>query len=74
MPTGKKHINAVEKQATQKFEAAAENDGINEMNPMMLAEKVALAKQKIAEKHLDQDVTIVTDSPSQMPGRKTLTR
>jgi serine/threonine-protein phosphatase 2B catalytic subunit len=73
VPSGKKHVNVLEKKAVQKFEAAAENDGINEMNPMMLAEKVALAKQKIAEKHLDEDVTVVTDSPSQATGRKTLT-
>jgi len=74
VPSGKKHVNAQDKQAAEKFEAAAENDGINEMNPMMLAEKVALAKQKIMEKHLDQDVTVVTDSPSApVSGRKTLT-
>lgn len=63
LPKGSKHATASERIAAEKFESAAENDGMNEMNPMLLAEKVELAKQKIAELHLpgtngDADITV----------------
>lgn len=58
IPKGTKYVTASERLAAVKFESAAENDGMNEMNPALLAEKVELAKLKIAEKHLQEDVTV----------------
>jgi diadenosine tetraphosphatase ApaH/serine/threonine PP2A family protein phosphatase len=81
LPRGKTHINAQEREATEKFDKAMEHDGVNEMNPVLLEEKIAKAKQKITEKKLDQAeetsifVAASSDSPtlSSTVGRKTLT-
>lgn len=73
IPKGEKFIPKAQREQIEKFEAAAENDGVNEMNPMLLEEKIRKAQEKLAEKNLNSadETTLVVGGGD--GGRKTLT-
>lgn len=52
VPHGPAFVKQSDRIKASKFEAAADNDGMNEMNPDLIHEKMEIAQKKIAEKHL----------------------
>ncbi|KAH9247052.1 hypothetical protein BASA81_015404 [Batrachochytrium salamandrivorans] len=51
-PHGPAFVKQSDRIKASKFEAAADNDGMNEMNPDLIHEKMEIAQKKIAEKQL----------------------